>query len=116
MGERVLRAQREDVPWDITTDVVVAGSGAAGWSAAIGAALNGAEVLVLEKDVTVGGTTAAAATAIGAENAVAGAPKAANAAALTPSAVTSGDTLRTLKRRTTSVVAPSLSAARTRTR
>jgi len=60
MGERVLRAQREDVPWDITTDVVVAGSGAAGWSAAIGAALNGAEVLVLEKDATVGGTTAKA--------------------------------------------------------
>ncbi|MBU6245725.1 MAG: FAD-dependent oxidoreductase [Actinomycetales bacterium] len=60
MGERVLRAQREDVPWDITTDVVVAGSGAAGWSAAIGAALNGAEVLVLEKDVSVGGTTAKA--------------------------------------------------------
>jgi len=57
MDERVLRAQREDVPWNTVTDVVVAGSGAAGWSAAIGAALNGAEALVLEKEATIGGTT-----------------------------------------------------------
>ena len=60
MNERVLRAQRDEVPWDISTDVVVAGSGAAGWAAALGAALGGAEVLVLEKEATVGGTTAKA--------------------------------------------------------
>lgn len=67
MGERLLRAQREDVPWDLSVDVVVAGSGAAGWSAAIGAALGGAEVLVLEKEALVGGTTAKAGGRFGRE-------------------------------------------------
>jgi succinate dehydrogenase/fumarate reductase flavoprotein subunit len=67
MGERVLRAQREDVPWDLATDVVVAGSGAAGWSAAIASALAGAEVLVLEKEATIGGTTAKAGGRFGGE-------------------------------------------------
>ena len=49
-SELVLRADPEDVPWDLTVDVVVAGSGAAGWAAAVGAALHGASVLVLEKE------------------------------------------------------------------
>ena len=59
-SELVLRADPEDVPWDLTVDVVVAGSGAAGWAAAIGAALGGATVLVLEKENALGGTTAKA--------------------------------------------------------
>lgn len=59
-SELVLRADPEDVPWDLTVDVVVAGSGAAGWAAAAGAALNGASVLVLEKESVLGGTTAKA--------------------------------------------------------
>ena len=59
-SELVLRAEPQDVPWDLTVDVVVAGSGAAGWAAAIGAALGGASVLVLEKESAIGGTTAKA--------------------------------------------------------
>ena len=45
--------------WDEEVDIIVAGSGAAGCSAAIGAHLAGAKsVLVLEKDVQMsGGTT-----------------------------------------------------------
>ena len=42
-------------------------SGAAGWSAAIGAALAGAEALVLEKEATIGGTTAKAGGRFGGE-------------------------------------------------
>ena len=38
--------------------MVVVGSGAAGLSAALGAAAAGADVVVLERDETVGGTTA----------------------------------------------------------
>ena len=59
-SELVLRADPQDVPWDLTVEVVVAGSGAAGWAAAIGAALGGASVLVLEKESAIGGTTAKA--------------------------------------------------------
>lgn len=56
----VQHANASDVVWDTTVDVVVAGSGAAGWSAAIGAILQGSSVLVLEKEARVGGTTAKA--------------------------------------------------------
>jgi 3-oxosteroid 1-dehydrogenase len=44
--------------WDRETDVVVLGSGAAGLTAALTAAVNGASVEVYEKAATVGGTSA----------------------------------------------------------
>ena len=44
--------------YDLETDVVVVGSGAAGLSAAIMAHDNGARVTVIEKSDLVGGTTA----------------------------------------------------------
>ena len=59
-GERVLVARVGEVPWDAHADVVVAGSGGAGWAAAIGAATADAKVLVLEKGERIGGTTAQA--------------------------------------------------------
>ncbi|BDB45052.1 MULTISPECIES: FAD-dependent oxidoreductase [Mycobacterium] len=48
----------EDRPWDHECDVVVLGSGAAGLTAALAAAVTGATVAVFEKAATVGGTTA----------------------------------------------------------
>jgi 3-oxosteroid 1-dehydrogenase len=45
------------VEWDGEFDVVVVGSGAAGFAAAINAASHGASVLVLEKGIRAGGTT-----------------------------------------------------------
>lgn len=44
--------------WDDTVDVVVLGSGAAGLTAALSAAVNGAEVALFEKSATIGGTSA----------------------------------------------------------
>ncbi|MHA3020289.1 FAD-dependent oxidoreductase [Mycobacterium sp. BMJ-28] len=44
--------------WDHEVDVVVLGSGGAGLSAALTAAVNGASVAIYEKALTVGGTTA----------------------------------------------------------
>jgi 3-oxosteroid 1-dehydrogenase len=47
-------------PWDLAADVVVVGSGAAGFSAAVTAATRGCSVIVLERADWVGGTTAKA--------------------------------------------------------
>ena len=44
--------------WDREVDVVVLGTGGAGLTAALTAAVNGAEVAVYEKAATIGGTTA----------------------------------------------------------
>ena len=47
----------EDMRPDLEADVVVVGSGAAGFSSALSAQREGAEVLLLEKAATLGGTT-----------------------------------------------------------
>ncbi len=59
-ADRVMRAAPEDVPWDAACDVLVVGSGAAGMAAAIAAARQGAQVRLIEKLPTIGGTTAKA--------------------------------------------------------
>jgi len=59
-GGRVVFESADEVPWDEDVEVVVVGSGAAGWSAAIAAGRAGADVLVLEKLEQIGGTTAKA--------------------------------------------------------
>jgi 3-oxosteroid 1-dehydrogenase len=59
-GGRVVFAPVDEVPWTDDADVVIVGSGAAGWSAALAASGAGASVLVLEKCATAGGTTAKA--------------------------------------------------------
>lgn len=56
----VVFATADDVPWTDEADVVVVGSGAAGWAAALAARRAGADVLVLEKRDQLGGTTAKA--------------------------------------------------------
>lgn len=47
-----------DHPWDVETDVLILGSGAAGFSAGIFARKRGLNVLICEKSTVVGGTTA----------------------------------------------------------
>jgi len=44
--------------WDMDSDIVVLGTGAAGLSAALAAAVGGARIVVLEKTAVIGGTTA----------------------------------------------------------
>ena len=46
------------ISWDLETDIVCVGSGAASLSAASTAAAGGASVIVLEKAAALGGTTA----------------------------------------------------------
>jgi len=54
---RAAQALREQ-PWDVETDLVVVGAGAAGMTAALVGALEGLEVVLCEKTDKVGGTTA----------------------------------------------------------
>ncbi len=57
-GTRVAADSHAIKQWDLVTDVLVAGSGAAGISAAIDARRGGAEVLVIEKLNKLGGSSA----------------------------------------------------------
>src|SRR3984957_7238529 len=50
----------DDEMWDADADVVVVGSGAAGFAAAVTAALRGRSVIMLERADWLGGTTAKA--------------------------------------------------------
>ncbi len=50
--------------WDVECDVVVVGSGAAALSAAVTAAVDGAKILILEKESVLGGTTGVSGGAI----------------------------------------------------
>ena len=47
-----------DRPWDVETDLMVMGAGAAGMTAALVGALEGLQVILCEKSDKVGGTTA----------------------------------------------------------
>ena len=51
-------ASSEQPDWDLTTDVVIVGSGAAALAAAVTARNQGASVVMLEKSSVIGGTTA----------------------------------------------------------
>jgi hypothetical protein len=50
-----------DRSWDVETDLLVVGAGAAGMTASLVAALEGLDVILCEKSDTVGGTTATSA-------------------------------------------------------
>ena len=65
-GQEAQEATATGIPlsWDEETDVVVVGGGGAGMSAALTAAEAGASVIVLEKSVTTGGSTALCGQAI----------------------------------------------------
>lgn len=52
--------------WDLEADIVIIGSGGAGFAAAVSAAEQGAKVLVLEKNAFIGGNTIASGGAINA--------------------------------------------------
>ncbi|MEL0081590.1 MAG: FAD-dependent oxidoreductase [Gammaproteobacteria bacterium] len=58
LGSAPLRAAENNPDWNEETDVIVVGSGAAGFSAALFAAHEGAKVIMLEKGPVPGGTTA----------------------------------------------------------
>src|SRR5947209_10284243 len=49
---------RSEQPWDLETDLLVVGAGAAGMTAALVGALEGLKVVLCEKSDMVGGTTA----------------------------------------------------------
>ncbi len=53
-----MRIERNVIRWDDTVDVIVAGGGCAGASACLGAASSGAEVLLLERGMEIGGSSA----------------------------------------------------------
>jgi 3-oxosteroid 1-dehydrogenase len=53
-----IRRGTQELAWDRVADIVVVGTGAAGCSTALNAARAGADVVMLEKRDTVGGTTA----------------------------------------------------------
>ena len=54
----------QNVRWNEECDVLVIGSGAAALSAAVTAAVEGADVLILEKEAVLGGTTGVSGGAI----------------------------------------------------
>src|SRR4051794_36842704 len=60
----VMTMQTHSQPWDVETDLLVVGAGAAGMTAALVGALEGLKVVLCEKSDMVGGTTAFSAGSI----------------------------------------------------
>jgi NADPH-dependent 2,4-dienoyl-CoA reductase/sulfur reductase-like enzyme len=56
IGATETGAAKLDRHWDLTADVVIVGSGAAGLPASIAAAESGAAVIVVEQNYDIGGT------------------------------------------------------------